>query len=96
MDYFIDPSLWEDDSIFMLLLENNAHRTGHISWFLTKAEIKDYNVIIDDEHFYQLRTYGNIGNTATGQGDNCTTGCLLDYLYFKENYEMIAINLSKR
>ena len=33
---------------------------------------------------------------TTGQGDNCTTGCLLDYLYFKENYEMIAINLSKR
>ena len=28
---------------------------------------------------------------ATGQGDDYTTGCLLDYCYFKENYKMIAI-----
>ena len=32
---------------------------------------------------------------ATGEGDDYTTGCLLDYLYFKENYKMIAIYLSK-
>ena len=31
----------------------------------------------------------------TGKGDDYTTGCLLDYPYFKENYKMIAIDLSK-
>ena len=33
---------------------------------------------------------------ATGQGDNYTTGCLLDYLYFKEHDKLIAIDLSKQ
>ena len=33
---------------------------------------------------------------ATGQGDDYTTSCLLDYPYFKENYKMIAIDLSKQ
>ena len=42
-----------------------------------------------------LKTYENIRKIATGQGDDYTTGCLLDYSYFKENYRMIAIDLSK-
>ena len=33
---------------------------------------------------------------ATGQGDDNTTGCLLDYSYFKENYKLIVIDLSKQ
>ena len=33
---------------------------------------------------------------ATGKGDDYTTGCLLDYPYFKENYKMIAIDLSRQ
>ena len=33
---------------------------------------------------------------ATGQGDDYTRGCLLDYPYFKENYKMIAIDLRKQ
>ena len=41
-------------------------------------------------------TYENIRKIATGQGDDYTTGCLLDYPYFKENYKMIAIDLSKQ
>ena len=31
------------------------------------------------------KTYENIRKTATGQGNDYTTGCLLDYSYFKEN-----------
>ena len=41
-------------------------------------------------------TYGNIREIATSQGDDYTTGCLLDYLYFKKYYKMIAVNLSKQ
>ena len=37
----------------------------------------------------------NIRKIATGQGDDNTTGCWLDYPYFKDNYKMIAIDLSK-
>ena len=42
------------------------------------------------------RTYENIRNIATGQGDDYTTGCLLDYAYFRDNHKMIAIDLSKQ
>ena len=43
-----------------------------------------------------LRTYNNVRRIMIGQGDDYTTGCLLDYLYFKENYKLIAIDLSKQ
>ena len=31
-----------------------------------------------------------------GQGDDYTTGCLLDNVYFKNHYKMIAIDLNKQ
>ena len=40
-------------------------------------------------------THENIRKIATGQADDCTTGCLLDYQYFQDTYKMIAIDLSK-
>ena len=43
-----------------------------------------------------LITYHNIQKIATGLGDGYTTGCLLDYNYFNNNYKMIAIDLSKQ
>ena len=43
-----------------------------------------------------LKTYDNIRNVATGQGDNSKTGCLLDYQYFKKYFKLIAIDLSKQ
>ena len=58
--------------------------------------------MIDGGNFFDQRihsmakTYKNIRRTATGQGDDYTTDCLLDFSYFKENYNMIAIDLSKQ
>ena len=43
-----------------------------------------------------IKTYKNIRKNVTGQGDDYTTGCLLDYPYFRENYKMITIDLSKQ
>ena len=40
--------------------------------------------------------YDNIRKIATGQGDDYTTGCLLDYPYFANTYKMIAVDLSKQ
>ena len=40
--------------------------------------------------------YENIRKIATGQGDDYTDGCLLDYPYFKDSYKMIAVYLSKQ
>ena len=41
-------------------------------------------------------TYENIRKIVTGQGDDCTTGCLLDYSYFVDTYKMITADLSKQ
>ena len=38
----------------------------------------------------------SIRKIAIGKGDDCTTGCLLDYSYFKESYKMIETHLSKQ
>ena len=43
-----------------------------------------------------MRTYDNIQKIATVQGDDYTTGCLLDYNYFNNYDKMIAIDLSKQ
>ena len=43
-----------------------------------------------------LRTYANIREIAIGQGDDYTTGCMLQYNYFKNYHKMIAIDLSKQ
>ena len=42
------------------------------------------------------KTYKNIRKIAIAQRDDSTTGCLLDYPYFKKIYKMIAIDLSKQ
>ena len=41
-------------------------------------------------------TYENIRKIATGQGDDYTTDCLLDYPYVNDTYKFIAIDLSKQ
>ena len=58
--------------------------------------------MIDGKNFFDqsinnmIKTYENIRKITIGQGDNYTTGCLLDYTYFKKYYKMIAIDLSKQ
>ena len=53
-------------------------------------EIKDYNVMIDGQNIFDqtvknnLRTYNNIRKITTDQEVDYTTGCLLDYPYFKK------------
>ena len=58
--------------------------------------------MIDGKNFFDQpvknnkATYENIRKIATGQGDDYTTGCLLDYIYFKNYYKMTAVDLSKQ
>ena len=68
----------------------------------SKVGIKDCNVMTDGRNFFDqpinnmTKTYKNIRKITAGQGDNYTTGCLLDYSYFKDHCKMIAIYLSKQ
>ena len=77
------------------------HREHH-GYYLPNVEIKHYNVMINEEKAFgqpiknDKVTYENIRKISTGQGDDYTTGCLLDYPYFKDSYKMIAVDLSKQ
>ena len=42
-----------------------------------------------------IKQYDEVRKVSTGQGDYYTTGCLLDYAYFKDNYKLIAIDLKE-
>ena len=58
--------------------------------------------MIDGRNFFDqpinsmTKTYENIRKITIDQGDDYTTGRLLGYSYFKENYKMIVIDLSKQ
>ena len=68
----------------------------------SKVGIKDCSVMIDGRNFFDqpinnmTKTYKNIRKITASQGDDYTTGCLLDYSYFKDHCKMIAIYLSKQ
>ena len=68
---------------------------------MPNVEIKDYNVLIDGNAFFEL-PIKNLGETyekiiqITDHSGYYTKGNLLDYEYFKENYKLIAIDLSKQ
>ena len=102
LHYLINPSFQGVNRLFVLAFENENGRTSHSTYYLSKVEIKDYNVMIDGRNFFDQpinsmnKTYENIRKIATGRGDDYTNGCFLDYPYFKENYKMIAIDLSRQ
>ena len=102
LNHLVNTSFQGVNRFFVLSFENENDGTSHSSYYLPKEEIKDYNVMIDGKNFFHQpinskhEIYENIRKIATGKKDYYTTGCLLDYSYFKENYKMIAIDLSKQ
>ena len=84
------------------LVANQVIRNSYIKYFVPRVDTTSYNVLIDGRNFYDqpindsIRKYDEIRKIATGNGDNYVTGCLLDYEYFKKNYRLIAVDLSKQ
>ena len=58
--------------------------------------------MIDERNFYDqpindlIKQYDEVRKVSIGYGDDYTTGSLLDYAYFKDNYRLIAVDLSKQ
>ena len=102
LNHLIEPIFQEVNRLFVLAFENDDARTSYDEYYLPTVEIKDYNIMINGENFFDQPiknnkvTYENIRNIATGQGDDYTTGCLLDYSYFADTYKMIVVDLSKQ
>ena len=62
----------------------------------------NYNVIINGKNFYDqaidsvIKWYEKIRKLLTGQGEDYTTGFLLDYNYIKNHYRLINVDLSRK
>ena len=88
--------------LFVLAFEGDTQITNAKGCYIPNVERKDYNVTINGEKFFDQPiknnkiTYENIRKIAASQGNDYTTGCLLDYPYFKNTYKMIAVDLSKQ
>ena len=101
LNYLIDPTFSNVNRLFVLSFENKDDRTSYYKYYMPIVEIKDYNVLIDGNAFFELpiknieETYEKIIEITDHSG-YYTRGNLLDYEYFKEHYKLIAIDLSKQ
>ena len=104
----LDASFQGVNILFVLAFDNTENgnnkfeRDSHRKCFLPRVDITNYNVLVDGRNFYdqpindQIKKFDEIRKIATGKGDDYTTGCLLDYQYFKDRYQLIAVELSKQ
>ena len=107
LNYLIDPTFTNVNRLFALSFqriagENNTtkdHRDSFSHYYVPNARIKDFNVLIDGKSFFDLpvkneeEAYEKI--IEMSRNNDYTTGNLLDFGYFKENYRLIATDLSK-
>ena len=83
-------------------VNNEADIKNNKKYFLPRREIINYNVLIDGRNIYDqpindlIKQYDEVRKVSTGKSDDYTTGCLLDYAYFKDNCRLIAVDLSKQ
>ena len=102
LNHLIKSSFQGVSRLFVLAFENDNDRTSDEEYYLPTVEIKDYNIMINGENVFDQPiknnkvTSENIRKIATGQVDDYTTGCLLDYPYFADTYKMIGVDLSKQ
>ena len=75
---------------------------SHRGYSLPRIKIENCNIEIDRRNSYDqpindlIKQYGEVRKVSTGQDDDYTTGCLLDFACFKKNYRLITADLSKK
>ena len=100
LNYLIDPTFTNVNRLFALSFENENDRTSFSKYYVPKVEIKNFNVLIDGKSFFEIHVknkqeaYEQI--IETSKNNDYTTGNSLDYEYFKDHYQLIAIDLSKQ
>ena len=103
----LDSSYQGVKRLFVLAYDNTAGNNqvsidSFKKYFLPRVKIENYNIEIDGRNFYDepindsIKQYDEIRKISTGHGDDYTTGCLLDFAYFKNSYRLIAADLSKQ
>ena len=69
-------------------------------YFLPRGKIENYNVSIDGRNLNDqpindlIKQHDEVRKVSTGQADDYTT-FFLDYPYFKDNYRLTAVDISK-
>ena len=101
LNHLIEPSFQRINRLFVLAFENNTQRTSSKGYYLPNVEIKNYNVMMNREKFFHQPIKDNKvtcenRKIATGKRDDYTTVCVLDYPYFRDSYQMIAVDLSRQ
>ena len=56
----IDSSFQGVNRLYVLSFEDNVHRTSYKRYFLPNREIKDYNVMIDEQNFFDRLVKNNL------------------------------------
>ena len=107
LNYLIDPAFTKVNRLFVLsferIEENNVkkdHRDSFSHYYVPNVEIKDFNVLIDGKSFFDLPVKSEEEayekSIEMSRVNDYTTGNILDFGYFKENYRLLAIELSKQ
>ena len=100
LNNLIDRTFTKVKRLFVLSFENEEDRTSFSKYYVSKVEIKDFNVLIDGKGFVDVPVKNkeeaceNV--MSIGKNNDYTTGKILDYEYFSKHYELIAIDLSKQ
>ena len=98
----LDASIQGVNKLLVFPYMRSANFTTENSYFLPRLKIDNCNIEIDGKNFYDqaindsIKQYNEIRQISTGQGDDYTTGCLLNFAYFEKNYRLIAADLSKQ
>ena len=107
MRELLDASYEGVKSLFVLAYRdhggaNRVTADSHRRYFFPRVKIGNYNIEIDGRNFHDqpindlIKQYDEVKKVSTGQGDDYTTGCLLDFAYLKNNFRLIAADLSKQ
>ena len=90
----LDSSYQGVKRLFILAYDNTGANPvtaeSYRKYFLPRIKIKNYNIEIDGRNFYDqpindlIKQYDEVRKISTGQGDDYTTGSLLDFAYFKK------------
>ena len=101
----LDPSFQGVNKLFVMAYSTAANqptRNDRRKCYLPRIDLKKYNVIIDGRNFYHkpiesdIEKYKELKKVMIGKREDYTTGSLLDYDYFKKNYKLVAVDLSKQ
>ena len=52
LNYLIDPTFTKVNSLFILSFKNEEDKISFFMYYVTKVEIKDFNVLIDRNSFF--------------------------------------------